>query len=157
MMNDFNKHNLFNPWLTDHYKQIYMPMGLTVGSSPTKGLAPGAGRGRARLAAADGGVPEGGKDAEEIAPMTVTMGDRRRRRRSRRSRSRSRRRVQPSNDGRGLAKLPGAFNPQGSTAGNSSQFSDGASATPSARRPSARRRSGIKPLGFAAPCFRLRG
>ena len=29
MQNDFNKHLLFNPWLTDHYKQIYMPMGLT--------------------------------------------------------------------------------------------------------------------------------
>ena len=29
MQNDFNKNNLFNPWLMDHYKQIYMPMGLT--------------------------------------------------------------------------------------------------------------------------------
>src|SRR6185369_13070739 len=29
MQNDFNKHNLFNPWLLDHKKDIYMPMGLT--------------------------------------------------------------------------------------------------------------------------------
>src|SRR5512144_3181102 len=29
MQNDFNKNGLFNPWLMDHYKQIYMPMGLT--------------------------------------------------------------------------------------------------------------------------------
>src|SRR4029077_8535304 len=29
LQNDFNKNNLFNPWLMDHYKQIYMPMGLT--------------------------------------------------------------------------------------------------------------------------------
>ena len=25
LQNDFNKVNLFNPWLMDHYKQIYMP------------------------------------------------------------------------------------------------------------------------------------
>ena len=29
MQNDFNKKNLFNPWLMDHKKDIYMPMGLT--------------------------------------------------------------------------------------------------------------------------------
>ena len=29
MQNDFNKHNLFNPWLLDHKKAIYMPMGIT--------------------------------------------------------------------------------------------------------------------------------
>ena len=29
MQNDFNKHNLFNPWLLDHKKSIYMPMGIT--------------------------------------------------------------------------------------------------------------------------------
>ncbi len=29
LQNDFNKNNLFNPWLLDHYKHIYMPMGLT--------------------------------------------------------------------------------------------------------------------------------
>ena len=29
MQNDFNKKNLFNPWLLDHKKEIYMPMGLT--------------------------------------------------------------------------------------------------------------------------------
>ena len=29
MQNDFNKKNLFNPWLMDHKRDIYMPMGLT--------------------------------------------------------------------------------------------------------------------------------
>jgi acetyl-CoA acetyltransferase family protein len=54
----------------------------------------------------------------------------------------------PETTAEGLAKLPGAFNPQGSvTAGNSSQFSDGASATliMSADRAKA---LGIKPLGY---------
>src|SRR5438876_4741016 len=29
LQNDFNKTNLFNPWLMDHKRSIYMPMGLT--------------------------------------------------------------------------------------------------------------------------------
>ena len=29
LQNDFNKNNLFNQWLLDHKKDIYMPMGLT--------------------------------------------------------------------------------------------------------------------------------
>src|SRR5580765_4044012 len=29
MQNDFNKKNLFNPWLMDHKRDIYMPMGMT--------------------------------------------------------------------------------------------------------------------------------
>ena len=29
MQSDFNKKNLFNPWLMDHKKDIYMPMGMT--------------------------------------------------------------------------------------------------------------------------------
>src|SRR5499426_956428 len=29
LQNDFNKTNLFNPWLMDHKKAVYMPMGLT--------------------------------------------------------------------------------------------------------------------------------
>ena len=60
MQNDFNKNNLFNPWLMDHYKQIYMPMGLTaeVVAERYKVIARVAGRVRARLAAAHRRVPE---------------------------------------------------------------------------------------------------
>src|SRR5437773_4701894 len=29
LQNDFNKKNLFNPWLLDHKKDIYIPMGVT--------------------------------------------------------------------------------------------------------------------------------
>src|SRR5215510_11823552 len=29
MQNDFSKNRLFNPWLLDHKKDVYMPMGMT--------------------------------------------------------------------------------------------------------------------------------
>src|ERR1043165_651940 len=29
MQNDFNKKNMFKPWMMDHKREIYMPMGLT--------------------------------------------------------------------------------------------------------------------------------
>src|SRR4029450_10620278 len=31
LQNDFNKNGLFNPWLMDHKRDVYMPMGVTAG------------------------------------------------------------------------------------------------------------------------------
>jgi acetyl-CoA acyltransferase len=157
MQNDFNKHLLFNPFLTEHYKQIYMPMGLTaevvaerykVSRQAQDELAL---RSQQRTAA----FQQTGKDKEEIAPMTVTMEVT-----DKATGQKSQKQVvvgkdecnRPDTTIEGLQKLPGAFNPAGSvTAGNSSQFSDGASATlvMSAERAQA---LGIKPMGYFRGC-----
>ncbi len=153
MQNDFNKHNLFNPWLTDHYKQIYMPMGLTAEVVADRYKVSRQAQDEVALASQQrtAEFQKSGKDAEEIAPMTVTMEVT-----DKATGQKSTKQVtvahdecnRPETTAEGLAKLPGAFNPQGSvTAGNSSQFSDGASATliMSAERAQA---LGIKPLGY---------
>jgi acetyl-CoA acyltransferase len=153
MQNDFNKHNLFNPWLTDHYKQIYMPMGLTAEVVAERYKVSRQAQDEVALASQQrtAAFQQKGLDKEEITPMTVTMEVT-----DKATGQKSQKQVtvahdecnRPETTAEGLAKLPGAFNPQGSvTAGNSSQFSDGASATlvMSAERAKA---LGIKPLGF---------
>ncbi len=153
MQNDFNKHNLFNPWLTDHYKQIYMPMGLTAEVVAERYTISRQAQDEIALASQQrtAAFQQKGLDKEEITPMTVTMEvtDKATGQKSQKQVTVSRDECnRPDTTAEGLAKLPGAFNPQGSvTAGNSSQFSDGASATlvMSAERAKA---LGIKPLGF---------
>jgi acetyl-CoA acyltransferase len=157
LQNDFNKVNLFNPWLMEHYKQIYMPMGLTAevvaGRYKVSREAQDevALRSQQRTAA----FQQTGKDKEEIAPMTVTMEVT-----DKATGQKSQKQVtvakdecnRPETTLEGLQKLPGAFNPAGTvTAGNSSQFSDGASATliMSADRAKA---LNIKPMGFFRGC-----
>jgi acetyl-CoA acyltransferase len=153
MQNDFNKHNLFNPWLTEHYKQIYMPMGLTAEVVAERYKVSREAQDEVALASQKrtAAFQQSGKDKEEITPMTVTMEVT-----DKATGQKSQKQVtvakdecnRPDTTAEGLAKLPGAFNPQGSvTAGNSSQFSDGASATliMSADRAKA---LGIKPLGY---------
>src|SRR5204863_7691699 len=75
MQNDFNKKNLFNPWLLDHKKDIYIPMGVTaeivaerykISREKQDELAL---MSQQRTAAAQ----KSGKFNDEIAPMTVTM------------------------------------------------------------------------------------
>ncbi len=153
MQNDFNKHNLFNPWLTEHYKQIYMPMGLTAEVVAERYKVSRQAQDEVALASQQrtAAFQQSGKDKEEITPMTVMMEVT-----DKATGQKSQKQVtvtkdecnRPDTTAEGLAKLPGAFNPQGSvTAGNSSQFYDGASATlvMSAERAKA---LGIKPLGF---------
>jgi acetyl-CoA acyltransferase len=157
MQNDFNKTNLFNPWLSDHYKQIYMPMGLTaeivaerykVSREAQDEIAF---RSQQRTAA----FQQSGKDKEEIAPMTVTMEVT-----DKATGQKSQKQVtvakdecnRPETTLEGLQKLPGAFNPAGTvTAGNSSQFSDGASATLIMSYDRAKA-LGVKPMGFFRGC-----
>ncbi len=157
LQNDFNKNNLFNPWLLDHKKAIYMPMGLTaevvaerykVSREKQDELALAS---QQRTAAAQ----KSGKLKDEIAPMRVTMEVT-----DKATGAKSQKEVvvdrdecnRPDTTMEGLAKLPPAFKEGGSvTAGNSSQFSDGASVTVlmSAERAKA---LGIQPLGFYRGC-----
>ncbi|HXQ20586.1 MAG TPA: acetyl-CoA C-acyltransferase [Candidatus Acidoferrales bacterium] len=157
MQNDFNKKNLFNPWLMDHKKAVYMPMGMTaevvaerykVSREKQDELALAS---QQRTAAAQ----KSGKFKDEITPMTVTM-----EMTDKATGEKSTKQVtverdecnRPDTTPEGLAKLPPAFKEGGSvTAGNSSQFSDGASANliMSADRAKA---LGIKPLGFFRGC-----
>jgi acetyl-CoA acetyltransferase family protein len=157
LQNDFNKNNLFNQWLLDHKKDIYMPMGLTaevvaerykVSRDKQDELALAS---QQRTAAAQ----KSGKFKEEIAPMTVTMEVT-----DKATGTTSRKEVvvdrdecnRPETTAEGLAKLAPAFREGGSvTAGNSSQFSDGASVNIIMSLDRAKA-LGIKPLGFFRGC-----
>lgn len=157
MQNDFNKKNLFNPWLMDHKRDIYMPMGLTaevvaerykVSREKQDELAFNS---QQRTAAAQ----QAGKFNDEIFPITVKMQVT-----DKATGQTSEKEVtvdkdecnRPQTTLEGLAQLPGAFNPQGSvTAGNSSQFSDGASANLIMSWDRAKK-LGIEPLGFFRGC-----
>jgi acetyl-CoA acetyltransferase family protein len=157
MQNDFNKKNLFNPWLMDHKKAVYMPMGLTaevvaerykVSREKQDELALAS---QQRTAAGQ----KSGKFGDEIAPMTVTM-----EMTDKATGEKSTKQVtvdrdecnRPDTTIEGLTKLPPAFKEGGTvTAGNSSQFSDGASVNVimSSERAKA---LGIKPLGYFSGC-----
>ena len=157
MQNDFNKKNLFNPWLMDHKRDIYMPMGLTaevvaerykVSREKQDELAF---MSQQRTAAAQ----QSGRFNDEIFPMTVKMQVT-----DKATGTTSEKEVvvdkdecnRPQTTLEGLAQLQGAFNPQGSvTAGNSSQFSDGASANLIMSYDRAKK-LGIEPLGFFRGC-----
>ncbi|HYC23902.1 MAG TPA: acetyl-CoA C-acyltransferase [Candidatus Bathyarchaeia archaeon] len=157
MQNDFNKKNLFNPWLMDHKKAIYMPMGLTaeivaerykVSREKQDELALIS---QQRTAAAQ----KAGKFRDEIFPMKATMEVI-----DKASGEKSQKAVvvdrdecnRPDTTIEGLAKLPPAFKEGGSvTAGNSSQFSDGASACLIMSYDRAKK-LGIEPLGFFRGC-----
>ena len=135
MQNDFNKKNLFNPWLMDHKKDIYMPMGLTaeivaerykVSREKQDELALAS---QQRTAAAQKSRQVQGRDrADDGHDGGDRQGDRRRSRQKEVTVDHDECN-RPDTTLEGLAKLPPAFKEGGSvTAGNSSQFSDGASA-----------------------------
>jgi len=153
LQNDFNKNNLFNPWLMDHYKQIYMPMGLTAEVVADRYKVSRASQDEYALASQQrtAAFQKAGKDKDEIVPMQVTMGvtDKATGQTSQKQVTVDRDECnRPETTLEGLQKLPGAFKETGSvTAGNSSQFSDGAAAVliMSAEKASA---LGVKPLGF---------
>ena len=157
MQNDFNKKNLFNPHFKDHHSAIYMPMGQTAEIVAERYKVSRESQdeyallSQQRTAAAQ----RDGKFKDEIVPMKVTMEAT-----DKATGQKSMKEVvvdrdectRPDTTIEGLAKLPPAFKEGGSvTAGNSSQFSDGASATliMSADRAKA---LGIRPLGFFRGC-----
>src|SRR5437879_7800232 len=153
LQNDHNRKNLQNPWLLDHKKDIYMPMGQT---AEVVAERYGVTRDRQdefalasqqRTAAAQ----RAAKFADEILPMTVTMQvtDRVTGATSTKEATVDRDECnRPDTTLEGLAKLPPAFKEGGTvTAGNASQLSDGASVAliMSAERANA---LGVRPLGI---------
>ncbi len=157
MQNDFNKVNLFNPWLMEHYKQIYMPMGLTAEVVADRYKVSREKQDELALASQQrtAKFQESGKDKDEIAPMSVTMEltDKATGEKSQKQVTVDRDECnRPSTTLENLQKLPGAFKEGGSvTAGNSSQFSDGAAAVVIMSLDRAQQ-LGIKPLGFFRGC-----
>jgi len=158
MQNDFNKKNLFNPWLMDHKKDIYIPMGLTAEIVAERYKVSREKQDEMALASQQrtAAAQKSGKFKDEITPMTVTMEvtDKATGEKSKKQVTVDRDECnRPDTTAEGLAKLPPAFKPEGGsvTAGNSSQFSDGASATliMSADRAA---KLGIKPLGYFRGC-----
>jgi acetyl-CoA acetyltransferase family protein len=152
LQNDHNRKDLQNPWLLDHKKDIYMPMGQTA-----EVVAERYGVTRERQDAfallsqqrTAAGQREG-KFADEIVPITVTMQTT-----DKVTGATSTKKVtvdrdecnRPETTLDGLAKLPPAFKEGGTvTAGNASQLSDGASVAllMSAERA---RALGVQPLG----------
>src|SRR5215831_9582912 len=75
MQNDFNKVNLFNPWLMDHKKAIYMPMGLTAEVVAERYKVSREAQDELALASQQhtAAAQQSGKFKDEIFPMTVTM------------------------------------------------------------------------------------
>lgn len=157
LQNDINSKNLFNPWLLDHKKDIYMPMGATAEivakryDVTRESQDEFALTSQKRTAAAQ----QAGKFEDEIFPMTVTM-----QAKDKATGEVSEKEVtvdrdecnRPGTTLEGLQSLKGAFDEAGSvTAGNSSQFSDGASANllMSAERAE---QLGIEPLGYFRGC-----
>ncbi len=154
LQNDINKKDLFNPWLLDHIREIYMPMGLTAEVVAERYKISREKQdeyallSQQRTAAAQ----QAGKLTDEIFPVkTVRLVQ------DKKTGKEWREEVtvqkdecnRPDTTLEGLAKLPPAFKPEGGTvsAGNSSQFSDGASVTlvMSAEKATA---LGLKPLGI---------
>ena len=157
LQNDFNKKGLFNPYFKDHHSAVYMPMGQTAEIVAERYKVSRASQdeyallSQQRTAAAQ----REGKFKDEIAPMKVTFEatDKATGTKSMKEAVVDRDECnRPETTLEGLAKLPPAFSEHGSvTAGNSSQFSDGASATliMSAERAKA---LGIRPLGVFRGC-----
>jgi acetyl-CoA acetyltransferase family protein len=157
LQNDFNKTRLFNPWFKDHHTAIYMPMGQTAEIVARRYQVTRQAQdeyallSQQRTAAAQ----QSGFFKDEIVPMRVTMEviDKATGEKSLREVVVERDECnRPDTTLEGLAKLPGAFDPSGSvTAGNSSQFSDGASATLLMSYDKAKQ-LGVRILGFFRGC-----
>jgi acetyl-CoA acyltransferase len=157
LQNDMNTKNLFNPWLLDHYKQIYMPMGLTAEVVADRYKVSREAQDEYALLSQQrtAAFQASGKHKDEIAPMTVKMQvtDKATGQTSEKQVTVDRDECnRPETTIENLRKLAPAFKPDGSvTAGNASQFSDGASVNVimSAERAKA---LGIEPLGYFRGC-----
>lgn len=153
LQNDFNKNNLFNPWLMDHYRQIYMPMGLTAEVVAERYKVTREAQDEYALASQQrtAAFQAAGKHKEEIVPMTVRMQvtDKATGQTSEKEVTVDRDECnRPETTLESLRKLPPAFKETGTvTAGNASQFSDGAGAVliMSAGKANS---LGLLPLGF---------
>jgi len=151
---NINQFELFNPWLLDHKKDIYMPMGKTAEIVAERYKVSRQAQDEFAFASQQrtAAFQESGKMAEEIVPMKATMEVK-----NKETGETSKKEVtvdrdecnRPTTTLEGLAALKGAFNPESGTvtAGNSSQFSDGAAAVVMMAADRAQK-LGIEPLGF---------
>ncbi|HWP64490.1 MAG TPA: acetyl-CoA C-acyltransferase [Candidatus Limnocylindria bacterium] len=157
LQNDINTKNLFNPWLLDHYKQIYMPMGQTAEVVAERYKVSREAQDDYALVSQQrtAEFQKSGKHKDEIVPITVTMQVT-----DKATGATSEKQVtvdrdecnRPDTTREGLAKLPPAFKPDGTvTAGNASQFSDGASVNIIMSNERAKA-LGIEPLGWFRGC-----
>jgi len=152
VQSNLNTNDLANPWMSEHKPAIYMPMGLTAEVVAKRYKVPRERQdeysllSQQRTAAAQ----KAGKIADEIAPIDVTMEVR-----DKATGETSQKTLRfgmdegnrPDTTLEGLAKLPPAFDPEGTvTAGNSSQLSDGAGALVLMSDTEAAKRN-LKPLG----------
>jgi acetyl-CoA acetyltransferase family protein len=157
LQNDFNKKNLFNSWMMDHKKEIYMPMGMTAEVVAERYKVAREKQDEFALASQQrtAAAQSSGKMDDEIAPMQATMlvTDKATGETSQKEVTVDRDECnRPNTTMEGLAKLPPAFTETGSvTAGNSSQFSDGASVNVIMSLDRAKA-LGIEPLGFFRGC-----
>src|SRR5262245_10517791 len=157
LQNDLNTKNLFNPWLLDHYKQVYMPMGLTAEVVADRYKVSRDAQDDYALVSQQrtAAFQQSGKHKDEIVPITVKMQVT-----DKATGATSEKQVtverdecnRPETTREGLAKLPPAFKPDGSvTAGNASQFSDGASVNVIMSGEKAKA-LGLEPLGWFRGC-----
>jgi acetyl-CoA acetyltransferase family protein len=153
LQNDWNKKDVFNPWLMENLRAIYMPMGITAEVVAERYKISREEQDRYALASQQrtAAAQRDGKLDEEIFPVTTTclVKDKATGAESKKEVTVQRDECnRPDTTLEGLAKLPPAFQPEGGTvtAGNASQFSDGASVTllMSAQRAQS---LGIEPLG----------
>jgi acetyl-CoA acyltransferase len=157
LQNDFNKKNLFNPWFKDHHSAVYMPMGQTAEIVAKRYKVTRQAQDEYALLSQQrtAAGQKSGFFKDEIAPMKATMElvDKATGEKSLKEVVVDRDECnRPDTTLEGLAKLPGAFDPAGSvTAGNSSQFSDGASATLVMSHDKAKQ-LGVRILGFFRGC-----
>ena len=153
LQNDFNKNNLFNPTIMDVKKAIYMPMGRTAEIVAERYKVSREAQDEVALLSQQrtAAAQQSGKFKDEIVPMKATMLVT-----DKATGATSQKEVvvdkdecnRPDTTAEGLAKLKGAFSETGSvTAGNSSQFSDGASACLMMTGEKAAK-LGVKPLGW---------
>jgi len=153
LQNDWNKKDVFNPWLMENLRAIYMPMGITAEVVAERYKISREEQDRYALSSQQrtAAAQKDGKLDEEIFPVTTTclVKDKATGAESNKEVTVQRDECnRPDTTLEGLAKLPPAFQPEGGsvTAGNASQFSDGASVTllMSAERAQS---LGIQPLG----------
>ena len=154
LQNDWNKKDVFNPWLMENLRAIYMPMGITAEVVAERYSVSREEQDRyavlsqQRTAAAQ----RAGKFDDEIFPVSTTclVKDKATGQESKKDVSVKMDECnRPDTTLEGLEKLPPAFKPERGTvtAGNASQFSDGASVTllMSAEKANA---LGVNPLGI---------
>jgi acetyl-CoA acyltransferase len=153
LQNDWNKKDVFNPWLMENLRAIYMPMGITAEVVAERYAVSREEQDRYALLSQQrtAAAQEAGKFDDEIFPVSTTCVVK-----DKATGQESKKDVtvkmdecnRPDTTLEALAKLPPAFKPERGTvtAGNASQFSDGASVTllMSAEKANA---LGVKPLG----------